>query len=235
MRVKPKGFLTKNNKTVASFSVLALSLVLLTGCSSKENAGEVKLLQIDNTKATKIVSMGTLNDKQVATVKKLSETKPKDDVVVADNGSEAPQKQVEEVVNAINTGDNDKVKTALQKAPDVKQVLNTTVTETSSSSVEDTKVNIAENYANKKATAKDIQDEAQGAKLDSDKAQKVADAHNLANAIQLSAQKMFPKDVVVLSSKQKDGTYILSNYTTGVDYVLNVNDNGDITSKKERQ
>ena len=46
---------------------------------------------------------------------------------------------------------------------------------------------------------------------------------------------MFPKDVVVLSGKQKDGTYILSNYTTGADYVLNVNGNGDITSKKERQ
>jgi hypothetical protein len=223
----------KNNnlllwKRGGTATVAVATMLLLAGCSSSQNAG-AKILQIDNTKATKIISMGTLTQKQVATVKDLSATKAKSDTVVAKNGTKVPQKQVDDVVNAINTGDSNKVETALQNAPQVQKALDNTTT----SSSDTNQVKQAQQYADSKTTAKDVQAEMpKGVTLNSSEAQALADQHNLANQIQLNAQNLFPKDTLTVSAKQKDGTYILTDFSSGKSYKLTVDSKGQITKKE---
>ena len=109
----------------------------------------------------------------------------------------------------------------------------TQITKKDDTKSSENRVKLMKEFADKKATAKDIQKEMpKETDLDTKQAQKVADQHNLANQIQYNAQQLFPKDVVITSAKQPDGKYVLTDMTSGKSYKLTVDKDGVITSKE---
>lgn len=215
--------------------LVILSLVLLAGCTTTKKESGAKILEIDNTKATKIVSMGTLTKTQVEKVQDLSKSEVKNDKVTATNGTKVPQKQVASVVQAINTGDETKVKTALQQSPEVEKAITNDQKSETSPSQSMTQLDQAKAYVDKKVDGTTIKDELEkaGTSVDSKEAQGIADQRNLANVIQFNAQKKLPDDVIAISAKRSDGTYVLRDITSGKSYVISVDGSGNITKMVE--
>lgn len=218
-------------KKVGTAGVVLLSLAVLAGCSGHKTELGTKILQIDNTKATKIVSLGTLTEKQVKKVEDLSKSEVKNDNVVASDGTEIPQKQVEDVVSAINSGDDKTVETALEKAPEVKSVISDKTSGTSNSSKKLNNVEQAKVFVDEKVDGQKVQQELEktGTSVDAEEAEGIAKQRNLANVIQLNAQKKFPDDVIAISAKRNDGTYVLRDISSGDSYVISVDGSGNIT------